>query len=281
MSHHEQPLRVASRRHFIRLGSRGGGRARRRSRVRASRGLAQPRPVTIVVPFTPGTGADVLARLLEPRLAARLKQPFVVENRPGASGAIGMDAVAKAKPDGYTVLFSATSHGTLPALKPKLAFDPSPQLHSRRAARHQCAGARGRAGCSGEDGGGARRARQGEARRALLLVAGQRQRAAPDDGAVQARDGHEPRARAVQGLGRRGDGPHRRARAGHRRRTADHGALREERQAAHAGGAERRAFARVSRRAHGEGGGTAQRDRRHVVRRARAGRDTAGRSSSA
>src|SRR3954463_4340321 len=57
------------------------------------------RPVTIIVPFTPATGADVLARLLAPPLDARLKQPFVVENRAGASGAIGMEAVAKAKPD--------------------------------------------------------------------------------------------------------------------------------------------------------------------------------------
>ncbi len=80
--------------------------------------------VTIVVPFTPGTGADVIARLLEPRLAARTKTAFVVENKPGASGVIGMDAVAKAKPDGYTVLFSATSHGTVPALKTHLPFDP-------------------------------------------------------------------------------------------------------------------------------------------------------------
>ncbi|MEP7208371.1 MAG: tripartite tricarboxylate transporter substrate binding protein [Casimicrobiaceae bacterium] len=87
-------------------------------------GAYPARPVTIIVPFTPGTGADVLARLLEPRLVAHLKQPFVVENRAGASGAIGMEAAAKAKPDGYTLLFSATSHGTLPALKAKLPFDP-------------------------------------------------------------------------------------------------------------------------------------------------------------
>lgn len=81
------------------------------------------RPVTIIVPFTPGTGADVLARLLEPRLSGRLKQPFVIENRAGASGAIGMEAVAKAKPDGYTLLFSATSHGTVPAMRANLPFD--------------------------------------------------------------------------------------------------------------------------------------------------------------
>jgi tripartite-type tricarboxylate transporter receptor subunit TctC len=82
------------------------------------------RTVTIVVPFTPGTGADLIARLLEPRLAAHTKVPFVVENKAGASGIIGMDAVAKAKPDGYTLLFSATSHGTVPALNSKLPFDP-------------------------------------------------------------------------------------------------------------------------------------------------------------
>jgi tripartite-type tricarboxylate transporter receptor subunit TctC len=82
------------------------------------------RPITIIVPFTPATGADVIARLLEPKLAAQLKQPFVIENRPGASGIIGEDAVAKAKPDGYTLLFSATSHGTVPALNSKLPFDP-------------------------------------------------------------------------------------------------------------------------------------------------------------
>lgn len=82
------------------------------------------RPVTLVVPFTPGTGADVLARLLEPKLAERMRGTFVVENKPGASGAIGMEYVAKAKPDGYTLLFSATSHGTIPALKSKLPFDP-------------------------------------------------------------------------------------------------------------------------------------------------------------
>jgi len=91
--------------------------------------LAQPqnypsKTVAIVVPFTPGTGADVIARLLQPKLAERLKVPVVIENKVGASGAIGTEYVAKAEPDGYTLLFTATSHGTLPAMKRSLPYDP-------------------------------------------------------------------------------------------------------------------------------------------------------------
>ena len=82
------------------------------------------RTVTIVVPYTPGTGADTIARLLSPQLADRLKVPVVVDNKAGASGAIGTEVVAKSPPDGYTLLFIATSHGTLPALKRHLPYDP-------------------------------------------------------------------------------------------------------------------------------------------------------------
>ncbi len=88
---------------------------------------AQPsyptRTISIVVPFTPGTGADVIARLLQPRLAERLKVAVVVENKVGASGAIGTETAAKASPDGYTLLFTATAHGTVPALKRNLPYD--------------------------------------------------------------------------------------------------------------------------------------------------------------
>jgi tripartite-type tricarboxylate transporter receptor subunit TctC len=82
------------------------------------------RAITIVVPFTPATGADMIARLLQPKLAESLKVPIVVENKAGASGAIGTESVANAPPDGYTVLFTATSHGTLPAMKRTLPYDP-------------------------------------------------------------------------------------------------------------------------------------------------------------
>jgi tripartite-type tricarboxylate transporter receptor subunit TctC len=83
------------------------------------------RPVKIVVPFPPGGPTDLTARLLAEKLAASLKQPFIVENRPGVSGNIGTEAVAKATADGYTLLVSLDTPLTVnPALFPKLAFDP-------------------------------------------------------------------------------------------------------------------------------------------------------------
>src|SRR5713226_5085612 len=82
------------------------------------------RAVHITVPYTPGTGADILARVLGPRLAERWRSAVVVENRVGATGNIGTEYVAKAAPDGYTLLFTATSFGTNPALVRTLPFDP-------------------------------------------------------------------------------------------------------------------------------------------------------------
>ena len=82
------------------------------------------RTVQIVVPYTPGTGADILARILGPRLAERWKAGVVTDNRAGATGNIGAEFVAKAPPDGHTLLFTATSFGTNPALNAKLPFDP-------------------------------------------------------------------------------------------------------------------------------------------------------------
>ncbi|MGH8680017.1 MAG: tripartite tricarboxylate transporter substrate binding protein [Burkholderiales bacterium] len=88
-------------------------------------GQAYPsRTVTIVVPYTPGTGADILSRVLGPRLAERWKVGVVTDNRAGATGNIGTDFVAKSAPDGYTLLFTATSFGTNPAIHAKLPFDP-------------------------------------------------------------------------------------------------------------------------------------------------------------
>ena len=82
------------------------------------------RPLRIVVPFTPGGATDSVGRLLAERLAPRLGQPVIVENKPGAATIIGMDYVAKAPPDGYTLLVSgASSFTVVPALRSKLPFD--------------------------------------------------------------------------------------------------------------------------------------------------------------
>ena len=82
------------------------------------------KPVRILVGFSPGGFTDVLARLLAQKLQERLGQPFVVENKPGAAGTIAADAVAKSKPDGYTLLMGhSNSNSIAPALYPKLPYD--------------------------------------------------------------------------------------------------------------------------------------------------------------
>ena len=82
------------------------------------------RPVHLVVPYTPGTGADILARLLGPRLGERWKVAVPTENKPGATGIIGSEFVSKSPADGHTLLVVATSFGTTPALKRTLPYDP-------------------------------------------------------------------------------------------------------------------------------------------------------------
>ncbi len=83
------------------------------------------RPLKLVVPFAAGGSTDVIARLVGQKMADGLGQPVVVENRPGAAGAIATDQVAKAPADGYTLLMATTStHAILPVANPKLPFDP-------------------------------------------------------------------------------------------------------------------------------------------------------------
>lgn len=83
------------------------------------------KPVKVVVTYTPGGANDVSARIYSQLLTERLKQPFVVENRPGASGITGTTSVAKADPDGYTLLLGAGGTMTInPGLFEKLSYDP-------------------------------------------------------------------------------------------------------------------------------------------------------------
>ncbi|HET7201126.1 MAG TPA: tripartite tricarboxylate transporter substrate binding protein [Burkholderiales bacterium] len=86
------------------------------------------RPVTLVVPFTTGTGIDILARVIGPRLSERWKQPVVVENKPGASGNIGTDFVAKAAPDGYTLMITVNTYTITPALFKSLPYNPETDI---------------------------------------------------------------------------------------------------------------------------------------------------------
>src|SRR5512141_3124805 len=81
------------------------------------------KPVKIVVPWAPGGSTDILARTVAQKLSQSLGQPVIVENKPGASGNIGSDFVAKSPPDGYTLLFgSMSTHAINPAMNPDMPF---------------------------------------------------------------------------------------------------------------------------------------------------------------
>jgi len=82
------------------------------------------RPIKIVVPYTPGTGIDILARLVGQKLGERLNVAVVIENRPGASGNIGTETVSKAAPDGYTLLATASTLVTNVAVLKSVPYDP-------------------------------------------------------------------------------------------------------------------------------------------------------------
>ena len=82
------------------------------------------RPLRLVVPYPPGGAVDQVARLITPKLEAALGQPVVVDNKAGAGGLIGSDLVAKAAPDGYTILFATvSSHAIAPAVYAKMPYD--------------------------------------------------------------------------------------------------------------------------------------------------------------
>ena len=89
--------------------------------------LAQPfpsKPVRWVVPFPPGGATDIIARIVAQKMSEAWAQPVVVENRAGAAGAIGSEAVARAAPDGYTILMGTTStHAVGPAVNPRLPYN--------------------------------------------------------------------------------------------------------------------------------------------------------------
>ncbi|HZN26206.1 MAG TPA: tripartite tricarboxylate transporter substrate binding protein [Burkholderiales bacterium] len=86
--------------------------------------LYPAKPVRIIVPWPPGSATDIAARLLAQKLTEAMGQTFIVDNRPGATGMIGAELVAKATPDGYTLLLNTASQASNKVVFPKLPFDP-------------------------------------------------------------------------------------------------------------------------------------------------------------
>ena len=95
-----------------------------------AQGTYPDKPVRFVVPYPPGGGTDVIARIVQGKLQAQLGQTVVIENRGGGGGSLGTDVVAKAAADGYTVLFTLSSHTINPAIFPKLPFDTERDFES-------------------------------------------------------------------------------------------------------------------------------------------------------
>jgi tripartite-type tricarboxylate transporter receptor subunit TctC len=96
-------------------------------------GVAQPqtyptKPIRLIVPFAAGGANDIVARLIQPGLEKALGQPVIVDNRPAASGTVGTDAVAKAEPDGHTLLMAFTTHTVNPAVNSRLPYDTERDL---------------------------------------------------------------------------------------------------------------------------------------------------------
>ena len=86
------------------------------------------KPIKFIVPLTPGSGADIAGRIVAKHLTDIWKQPIVVENRPGAGGQIGTQAVIRSEPDGYTLLVQSASHAANPAIYKKLPYEPLKEL---------------------------------------------------------------------------------------------------------------------------------------------------------
>jgi tripartite-type tricarboxylate transporter receptor subunit TctC len=99
------------------------------SLVCAQNGGAYPaKPIRLVVPFPPGAGTDAVARVVAQKIGESMPATIVIDNRPGASGAIGAAEVARAEPDGYTLLFVASPFTTVAAASPNAGYDPLRQF---------------------------------------------------------------------------------------------------------------------------------------------------------
>ena len=174
------------------------------------------RPLRMIVPLPAGSAVDMIARLIAQQLSARLGQPVIVENRAGASGVIGADAVAKAAPDGYTLgMATSTTHMTAPVLNAKLPYDPVKDFAPVAVVGIVALRAGGQSQGAGQECRRADCARQSQAEDAELFLGRQRQPGASRRRVVR-RDGRRrAQSHSVQDLDPCGDrserGPHRHA----------------------------------------------------------------------
>src|SRR5271169_2072799 len=82
------------------------------------------KPIRVIVPYTPGSATDIVPRTVLEQVSAQLGQPIIVENRPGGGSTIGAVAVARADPDGYTILVHSNAIVTTPAIQAETGYDP-------------------------------------------------------------------------------------------------------------------------------------------------------------
>src|SRR6202030_753909 len=122
----ENPLMKLPRRHFLHLAF-GAAAAPALSR-NASAQAWPARPIRAIVASGPGSAVDVIPRVVFDQLSTQLGQPIVVENRSGGGGTIGVGAVAKAAPDGYTILAQSSALTVAPWLHPNLPYDTAQDL---------------------------------------------------------------------------------------------------------------------------------------------------------
>ena len=120
------------------------------------------KPITVVVPFAAGGPTDTVARLVAQSMTGTLKQQVIVENAGGAGGTIGANKVAKAKPDGYTLLLHHIGHSTAPSLYRKLPYDALDDFEPDRPHHRRADDDHLEEGLRAEGHEGARRLREGE-----------------------------------------------------------------------------------------------------------------------
>ena len=166
--------------------------------------------IKVVVPLTPGSATDVMARIVFDQVSQQVGQPIVIENRPGAGNSIGMNAVAKADPDGYTILANSSSHTVSPAVRATMPLDTANDLAAIIPLGNMPVVILFNPKQGLQEAQRLRRLGQGQSRQGELFVGRRRQFVPPQRRAVPARRRLRCGAPAVQGRAGGDDRGHRR-----------------------------------------------------------------------